>query len=277
VTPTVFTGGGAGLLEAETSDSKTVGLIWQPEFADVSLSVDYFDIEVKDEVDQLGGAQIVESCYESEFGFAFGNTEPLCQLFDRTGINQGLDNIQDSYINIARQRNRGYDFAARYLTETGIGSLSIDLKATRQVEDVQALFEDTAEDFNGRVGDPEWVGESHVTLMRDKWQFFWGVDYIGTSNSEEELGGSIVSYRDVDYRAVRFTEAVLYHAFSASYEFGNGLTLLGGVANAFDEEPPRLTLIQSGNEYTMVGNALLASQYDPIGRRYFVNVTYALE
>jgi iron complex outermembrane receptor protein len=277
VTPTVFTGGGAGLLEAETSDSMTVGLIWQPEFADLSLSVDYFDIEVKDEVDQLGGAQIVTSCYESDFGFAFGNTEPLCQLFDRSGINLGLDNIRDSFINIARQRNRGYDFAGRYVTETRLGSLSVDLKATRQVEDTQALFEDTAEDFNGRVGDPEWVGESQVTLVRDNWQFFWGMDYIGTSNSEEELGGDIVTYRGVDYRAVRFTEAVYYHAFSASYAFDNGLTLLGGVANAFDEAPPRLTLIQSGNEYTMVGNALLKSQYDPLGRRYFVNLTYDFE
>ena len=277
ITPTVFTGGGAGLLEAETSDSKTIGLIWQPAFADLSLSVDYFDIEVKDEVDQLGGAQIISSCYESDFGFAFGNTEPLCQLFDRSSVNDGIDNIRDSFINIARQRNRGYDFAGRYLTETRLGSLSIDLKATRQVEDVQALFEDTAEDFNGRIGDPEWVGESQVTLLRDNWQFFWGMDYIGTSNSEEELGGSIVTYRGVDYRAVRFTEAVYYHAFSVAYRFDTGLTLLGGVANAFDEAPPRLTLIQSGNEYTMVGNALLASQYDPIGRRYFVNLTYTFE
>ena len=41
--------------------------------------------------------------------------------------------------------------------------------------------------------------------------------------------------------------------------------------------PPRLTLIQSGNEYTMVGNGLLKSQYDHLGRRYFVNLTYAFE
>jgi len=277
VTPSVFTGGGAGLLKAETSDSLTYGFIWQPEFANVSLSVDYFDFEVKDEVDQLGGEQIIASCYESDFGFAFGNTEPLCQLFDRSGINLGIDNIQDSFINIARQKNRGIDFAGRYVTETGIGTLSIDLKATRQIEDVQALFEDTAEDFNGRVGDPKWVGESKIYLSRDNWRFFWGMDWVGSSSSEEELGGAIISIRGQDYRAVRFTENVYYHAFSASYAFGNGITLLGGVANAFDEHPPRLTLVQSSNEYTMVGNGLLKSQYDPLGRRYFVNLTYNFE
>ncbi len=274
ITPTVYTGGGAGLLVAETSESKTVGLIWQPEFADLSVSIDYFDIEVLDEIDQLGGAQIVLSCYESDFGFAFGNTEPLCQLFDRSSVNMGLDNIQDSFINIARQRNRGYDYAVRYGTELGWGSLLIDVRATQQVEDVQALFEDTAEDWNGRVGDPEWVGQTDVTLSRDQWQFFWGVDWVGSSSSEDELGGDTVTYRDVDYRAVRYTDDIFYHAFSASYDFNNGLTILGGVANAFAEDPPRLTLIQSGNEYTMVGNSLLKSQYDAVGRRYFVNLTY---
>jgi iron complex outermembrane receptor protein len=101
VTPTVFTGGGFGVLEAETSDSLTVGFVWQPEFANLSISIDYFDIEVNDEVDQLGGAQIILSCYESNFGYAFGGNEPLCDLFDRTGINFGIDNVMDSFINIA--------------------------------------------------------------------------------------------------------------------------------------------------------------------------------
>ncbi|MDX1489457.1 MAG: TonB-dependent receptor, partial [Acidiferrobacterales bacterium] len=277
ITPTVFTGGGAGLLEAETSESRTIGLVWQPEFANISMSIDYFEFEVKDEVDQLGGAQIVASCYESDFGFAFGNTEPLCQLFDRSSINDGIDNIQDSFINIARQTNRGYDIAARYVTDVSFGNLSFDLKATRQLEDVQALFEDTAEDLNGRVGDPKWVAETQVTWTRDNWRVFWSMDYVGKSNSESEFGGNTVTYRGETFRAVRFTDAIYYHSFSGSYEFDNGITLLGGVANAFDQEPPQLTSIASGNEYSMVGNAVLKSQYDFLGRRYFVNLTYSFE
>ena len=278
ITPTVFTGGGAGLLVAETSTSQTIGLIWQPEFANLSISVDYFDFEVLDEVDQLGGAQIIASCYESDFGFAFGNTEPLCQLFDRSSINFGIDNVRDSYINIARQRNRGYDFAARYITDMSFGNLTIDLQATHQVEDIQALFEDTSEDLNGRVGDPEWVGESNITFQRNEWQVYWGMDYVGTSSSEESFGRSFVTYRGVNYDAVLGTDAEIYHSFSASYEFANQLTVLGGIANAFDKNPPQLTAVQaSPSEYSMVGNSLLASQYDPLGRRFFLNVTKTFE
>src|SRR5690606_5686128 len=96
ITATVITGGGLGVLEAETSTSRTAGIIWTPAFADLSLSVDYFDIEVKDEVDQLGAGRIVFECYNSDF---YPN-DPLCNLFERDPLIGGIDNIRDSFINI---------------------------------------------------------------------------------------------------------------------------------------------------------------------------------
>lgn len=278
ITPTVFTGGGLGVLEAETSVSETIGMVWQPEFANLAVSIDYFDIEIKDEVGQLGGANIILQCYESEFGFAFSNTEPLCNLFDRSGINMGIDNVQDSFLNIARQTHRGFDYAVRYTTDLPWGLMTIDLRATRTIEDTRALFEETAQDLNGLVGEPVWVGNSDVTLETGDWTFFWGMDYIGTSSNEEHFGGNIVTYREVDYRAVLYTEAIRYHAFSVSRNFGDsGWTALLGVANAFDQEPPQLTRVQTGGEYTMVGNSVLASQYDWLGRRFYVNLTKNFE
>ncbi len=278
VTPTVFTGGGFGVLVAETSESTTVGFIWQPAFADLSLSVDYFDIEVVDEVDQIGGAQIIASCYESNFGYAFGGTEPLCDLFDRSGINFGIDNVMDSFININRQQNRGYDIAIRYATEIGAGALTLDLQATKQEEDFVSLFEETFEDRNGLVGDPEWVASTKATFDLQNWSFFWGMNYVGTSSNEEKFGRNFITYRDVDYNAVLNTEAIYYHSFSVSYNFDNGLRVLGGVANAFDQAPPQLTREGIGtDQYTMIGNAVLASQYDPFGQRFFVNVTMDFE
>ena len=277
ITPTVFTGGGLGVLTAETSDSLTAGFVWQPGFSDLSISIDYFEFQVDDQVDQLGGARIVSNCYESEFGYAFGGTEPLCNLFDRSGVNQGIDNVRDSFINVARQTNKGYDFALRYGKDIGRGSMTLDVKATRQTEDTQALFEETAEDFNGRVGDPKWVGETKLTYYWDDFSFFWGLNWIGASSSVDALGGSTVQYRGVIYDAIRYTEDAFYHSFSTSYSMDNGITLLAGVANAFDQNPPQLTRLQSGNEYDMVGNSMLKSNYDMLGRRVFLNATWDFE
>lgn len=278
VTPTTITGGGLGVLEAETAESLSAGVIWQPAFADLSVSVDYFDFEVKNQVDRFGATNIINACYESDFGFAFGGTEPLCDLFDRSGLQDGIDNVRDSFINIAQQRNRGWDFATRYGQDIGRGSLQVDLKATLQVEDVQALFSETPEDFNGRVGEPEWVGEANFTYNMDRWSFFYGLNWIGPSNSEREFAnGDIVTYRGVDYRAVRFTKDVYYSSLSASYAFDNGVSLLIGGANIFDQEPPQLTRTGAGNEYAPVGNALLASNYDMLGRRFFINAKWDFE
>jgi outer membrane receptor protein involved in Fe transport len=273
VTPTVFSSGGLGELVAETSDSTTVGVIWQPAFADLSFSVDYFDIEVENQVDRVGGEQILLGCYNSLFGPAFDDTEPLCDLFDRTGLGMAPDNIIDDFINIAVQNNRGLDYAVRYNTEIPWGALGFEVHATRQLEDTKGISLATVEELNGRVGDPEVVGDWNVTLDKGAWSFFYGGNYIGTSSDEEHFGGNTITYRGVQYRAVLNTEAITYHSFSVEYTFENyGLTALVGVANAFDEEPPQLTREGTDAEYTMIGNAVLASQYDWLGRRFFLNL-----
>jgi outer membrane receptor protein involved in Fe transport len=55
------------------------------------------------------------------------------------------------------------------------------------------------------------------------------------------------------------------------------VTVLVGGANVFDQEPPQLTRTGAGNEYTPVGNGLLTSNYDMLGRRFFVNAKWDFE
>jgi outer membrane receptor protein involved in Fe transport len=279
VSPTSTAGGGFGVLEAETSDSQTFGLIWQPEFADLSLSVDYFDISVKNEVTQLGPVNILEQCYLSDFGFAFGATEPLCNLFDRTGTNFGVDNIVDDFRNIAKQDNRGIDYAVRYNTEVGSwGSLSVQLQATRTLEDTQALFPNSVDDLNGLVGDPEWVGQYSFSLIRGPLAVYYGGNWIGASDSTRDNNKSTVTYRNTEYDAVLSTDHVVYHNFSVSYDFENsGFTALLGVSNFTDKAPPRVTTQSVGSLLNTIGNTAFYSQYDWLGRRVFANVSYTFE
>ncbi|MDZ7645560.1 MAG: TonB-dependent receptor [Woeseiaceae bacterium] len=274
VSPTVVTGGGLGVLEAETSDALTAGFVWQPAFADLSMSVDYFDIEVTDEVDVIGARNIVVGCYDSEF---FPN-EPLCDLFDRNSPTDPLPNaiteIRDSYINIARQHDRGVDIALRYTTEIPWGSLTIDTQHTLQLEDTVALFDATEEDKAGEAGHPDWVGNMNVTLTRDLWSFFWGVNYIGSTSNYESFGLSEVEYYDgstvnIDLSA----EATMYHSLSVTREFESGYTARLGVSNVLDEEPPRMTSYGTGSEVDVLGQVVFYSQYDWFGRRYFLNVS----
>ncbi len=112
--------------------------------------------------------------------------------------------------------------------------------------------------------------------MWSDFSFFWGTNVIGKSDSTEIRGGT-VTYRGVQYDAVRKTDNTIYHNFSASYEMDNGVRLLAGVANAFDQNPPQLTRLGTGNEYDMIGNSMLKSNYDMLGKRVFFNATWDFE
>jgi iron complex outermembrane receptor protein len=270
VSATIITGGGLGVLEAETSTSETIGLVWRPGFADLSVSVDYFDIEVRDEVDQLGAQNIVSNCYDSLF---FPN-DPLCDLFERNPLlNNGIDNVRDSFINIAKQRNRGFDVTALWRTSLPWGNLTVETQHTFQEEDTRALFAETEEDLNGLVGDPDWVGRLNLTFDRGPWSFFWGANIVGSSSNEQRFGGNTATYRGETFRVVLKTDTVVYHTTSVTRDFENlDLKVRLGAANVFDEEPPRVTTLNLG-ELDTVGTSAFYSQYDWLGRRFFLNLT----
>jgi iron complex outermembrane receptor protein len=260
---TVTSGGGAGSLEAETSDAVTYGVIWTPSFADLNVALDYFDIEVNNEITQLGAARIVNQCYRS-LNFP---TDPLCSLFSR-GPSHLIADVTDNYLNIASQKNRGIDLTVNYARDLPWDTkLSVELQSTWQLKDTTALFADTIVDSNGFVGDPDWTGQLNFTLEKGDWTGYWRVDMIGKASDSED-------YADHNTAGTTFykihTEFTAYHSVSVMKKFDDW-TLMGGVANLFGEEPPQVTLAQ-GN-YNTVGRSVLASQYDYIGRRLFVRMT----
>ena len=260
---TITSGGGAGTLKAETSKAVTYGLIWEPSFADLKVALDYFSIEVNNEITQLGAPRIVSGCYRS---LNFPNDQ-LCSLFQRNQSHL-ITNVTDNYLNIAEQKNRGIDLTVNYARDLPWDSkLSVELQSTWQLKDTTALFADTIVDSNGSVGDPDWTGQLNFTLEKGDWTAYWRVDMIGKGSDAET---------DPDHNTAGTTfykintEFTAYHNVSLMKKFDKW-SLMGGVANLFGEDPPQVTMSQ-GN-YNMVGRSVLASQYDYIGRRLFVRMT----
>jgi iron complex outermembrane receptor protein len=268
----ISSSGGFGALDAETSTSRNIGVIWTPDFADLQISVDYFDIEVENEVTKLGAGNIVFGCYNS-LNFA---TEPLCNLFNRNPAGGGtqflITTVTDNFLNISTQQNRGIDFDALYRTETPIGNLTVQLQASKQLEDeVQLLPSSAPVDSNGLAGDPEWVGNFNATLQTGPFEFFYGIRYVGDTSNVERYGNAAQTYMFQPVRYVLSTPEVLYHSVSMAVEPTEGLLVRVGVSNLFDESPPLVTALSG--EFATVGNVPLYSQYDFFGRTAFINVT----
>jgi iron complex outermembrane receptor protein len=283
---TVFTSGGIGVLDAETSKAKTASIILTPTFGflpdtRISLAVDYFDIEVNGEISQIGAANILFQCYSSE---DFPN-DPLCALFERgqPGAPLSINFVRDPFINIASQQNRGIDVTGHIRHDLGrMGSLNFLANMTWQLkDDILLLPESPEESDNGEAGSPEWVGDFNLTWQSQgrEWSVFYGLDVIGkTSNLDdflEDNGGDrcIDSALRGRYCPDLTTKTTFFHNASVTRTIGDNenfeLTL--GVANIFDKPPPRVSVL-NGSQISMIGPVVSASQYDFRGRRFFLNV-----
>lgn len=266
---TIVTGGGFGVLDAETSEATNIGLVLTPRNINFRLSIDYYEIEVNDEVSRLGAPGIVGGCYNSE---DFAN-EPLCDLFTRNSPTDPgpylINTVRDSFINVNSQINRGVDINADYLHQFDFGDLSVNLSAAYQLEDKTDLLGGVVADFNGEGGDPKLVGDLSFTFVRNDWTAYWGMRYVGPTSNRESYGNAAQTYvgQPVNYKL--WTETTIYHNVSLQRTFGDWSARVG-VSNVFDEHPPSVTAISG--EYNTVGRSAFYSQYDWFGRRFFANI-----
>ena len=272
----VVTGGGLGVLEPETSQATVIGVVLTPPESNLSIAVDYFDIKIEDQVDVLGAGGILAACYLSE---NFPN-DPICSQFDRNPTTSAIDQVRDSYLNVAEQNNRGLDFTTRWFHDFSWGTLSLDSQTTWTLESNQSTFADFGTDFLGDIGNPELVGNINATVSRGPWTAFWGFDWIGNQdNRPDRIRNGQSLFQVIDGRTTQIkadAEFTGFHSVSLTYEsdgdgWAGGWTLSGGIANLFDELPPAASSTAVGTQ----GNSILASQYTEAyyGRRAFVRLS----
>lgn len=290
---TITSGGGIGVLSPETSTAKTASVILTPDLSGLlwsglrtSLVVDYFEIDVRDEIATLGAGNIIIGCYNSEFY----PDEPLCDLITRAPAGapdaQNIRAVRDSYVNINNQKNRGIDVTARIDQDLGKwGSLSFNAQMTWQLADKIALFDDTVIDDNGEAGEPKWVGDFNLAWEKGPWTLFYGLDVTGGTSDLEDLKRTLGNDANGNPRTCRTSifrpgpqfcpdvrlSPTVYHSASITRRIGDDFRITLGMANIFDTKPPRASTVFSG--ITAIGQApAFGSQYDYFGRRIFLNV-----
>lgn len=288
VSADVFTGGGLGVVDPETSTAKTASVILRPRFGFLpntkfDIALDYFDIEIRGQIATLSAGQIVRGCYNSEF---FPN-EPLCELFTRypagTSGQFNVNTVRAAFININRQRNEGIDLTINIEQDMGnLGSLEFTSQMNWQMRDEIELFGGNLSDNNGEVGEPVWVGDFELVWRNSDrdWRVFYGLDVIGKTDNIEDytrINGSLCrTFRGYGQVCPDLTaEMRMYHSASVQKEFEN-FTITAGISNILNTKPPRVTVsgsnsLNSGTIAT-VGQVPYASQYDYLGRRGFVSL-----
>ncbi|MCE9521692.1 MAG: TonB-dependent receptor [Alphaproteobacteria bacterium] len=270
-------GGGPGVLRAETSEARTVGFIWTPDWVDLSIALDYWEFEVKDEVGQLGPANIVLFCHTRAPALA----NPFCSLYDRDtnplSPNFGqINTVNDSFFNIASQISDGMDLNVRYAHEFSFGKFVVDGDFTWTFTDETDAIGEGAQAFNGTLYDPDFVGSINTRFERGDWTFFWHTEMASRTSNDEIIGGNQLLFNGSPFLGTykHFTEFSAVHDASVRYR-ADDWALVVGVSNIFDDAPPTVSSDgPSTGSFGRQGNAVATGgPYDLLGRRAFISVT----
>ena len=251
----IVSGGNPGLIEEE-SKSWTIGGVITPEdfLPGFSVSVDYYDIDVKDIISSVTAQQIVDLCYD-----AASLNNAFCALLQRRAAgsidpNTGESNafffvpggILQSSLNFARQTSKGIDVEANYTTDVAeLGNLTLRGVATyvQERDDYPDVEDPTFIDqVLYELGDPRWAASFSATFKTGGLTVGYQMQYLG----KQAISPSIEAIRSVqgrppenaDYADREFYPDVFYHDIRVGYDVTDVLNVYAGVDNLFDRNPP---------------------------------------
>ena len=275
---TIFNKGGAETgLAAETSTNWSVGAVVQPRISNstrISFALDYFNIKVENGVASLGGTTILNRCYQAN---DFSPTDGFCRFVSRDP-NQILT-VTSGFVNLSTDIVKGFEFTGRLQTEIVGGRFVFNANVTKYTEQSDRLFpEEFLLDSNGIYNTPDWVGTFDATYRTGPITARYGVTWIDGSSGTYDFfatsrqTGEVNQATAQSFRNAYILEVPDYFLHSASLQFNvsERFEMTAGVRNLLDKQPPQISAA-----VTTIGNAPLSSNFDYIGRTFFVNTTFS--
>jgi outer membrane receptor protein involved in Fe transport len=283
------TGGGNPDLDAESADSFTAGVVISPSFVPgLTLTVDYFDIDIVDAISSPSAATVLGSCFSTT------NTNPNlpeCQLIRRNTLTGGLSGPSSTTLgvltassNLGVIETNGIDAALTYQRDVGFAEFSLVSSLTYTIDN---LFQANSASINREcVGfysvscgnpQPEWQWNVRAGLTFDDtdvsllWRHLSSVEVEPVApNPQLPLGTPTTAGPATVFAAFREIPAFDYFDLSLRQAIGENFQLTISVLNLFDKDPPNVgntiggTGPNSGNTFPSV--------YDALGRRYTVGL-----
>jgi outer membrane receptor protein involved in Fe transport len=247
-------------LQAETSDSWTLGAVFQPRWVPgLSITADYYNIKVNKVIATVAAQTIVNSCYDQP---TIDN--PFCTAFERnrTGgpgpAGEDPGEILDSSLlaaplNFQALIRRGLDVEVAYRTNINERiKLSSRLIYTHNFQ-ISNFASPTFPNFENRIlgelGDPKDEFSFNADLTVDNITFGYQARYIGrqVTNLYEDfnpLPGATnpitgaTPPNDADWADIRWYPSVLYHDLRISFDVQKDYNFYIGVDNFTNRAPP---------------------------------------
>jgi outer membrane receptor protein involved in Fe transport len=275
--------GGNPNLHQETADTYTFGFVLQPRaLSGLTLSVDYFNIKIKDVIGIIGGNNIILDCIQTL-------SPQFCSLIHRDSFGSlWLDPtgyIQDTTVNEGELSTKGIDVKGSYRSTLpgGVGSLLVSLEGTY----TQNLITTPVPGF----GSYDCVGFYGATcgannakwrhVMNLTWSTPWdGFDlnlrwrYFGADKSEQTSGNQFLA--GTSFAAGHdHIPTFNYIDLAGTFNLGKNVKLQLGMNNIADKTPP----IVAGSDCSTSSPAgancngnTFPGVYDALGRYVFMTI-----
>ena len=263
-------------LKPEKADTYTAGVVLTPRFGSplfqrLSLSVDYYKIDLSQAISTLSADLVFARCFNATGDNPDYSADNLyCRSILRNPAGGTPDQTLTPYFNLGGIRTDGIDvqldwgFGLDALgLDSGWGRLDLNVVASRLMSfEVQASegapwvdyvgttgFRVSGYDFASNNGThPKWKANSSLTWSGDGGSLGLRWYYVGPMR--DIVGGpGLEGYSRFD--------------LFASVKVNDQLSLSGGVNNLFDKDPLKTFGGLPGNTDS--------GTYDPLGRRYFIN------
>jgi outer membrane receptor protein involved in Fe transport len=274
--------GGNPDLQPETATTYTVGFAVTPSILPgLKASIDYWNVRVDNYVTTVSSASILNGCL-------IANENNLCGLIDRGlgGIIFGSTGwVSQQNTNIGFLRNRGIDVQLNYGHDIGrLGALLFDFTGTQLLEQTVSQPGDTyncvglygptcssgsdnGPNFSWRhTATLSWLTPwAHVDLSA-RWRYLSSVDLDSNQKSQPALYNGAYDAYDAVIPAFNYLD------MSATWHEGEHLSVIGGINNVLDRDPP---LLNHGVIYDNFGggNENVYTAYDLLGREIFLTLT----
>ncbi|TKR34010.1 TonB-dependent receptor [Luteimonas gilva] len=260
-------------LDAETSTSWTAGLVWSPNDS-FDLSLDYFDIDMRDQVQDMRNDAILRDEADCRIGTRVDGTSvdvnsPTCKdaIARVTRIDGRLYGIYTNPINVARESTSGIDFSTHYRLQTGIGDFRFAGNYTWvRKHDFQQFDGDVVEDefaVNSGFDIPRTKASATVSWERNAWSASLHGERLGKLPNSDSYDGVF----DPEEGGSPYIAATYRYNATLQYRFTDHAKLSLAVDNLFDKMPPRDRSYTAYPYYDV-------SWFDTLGRTYFVQFTY---
>ncbi len=265
----IYQGGNPDLVP-EIANTITAGIVLRPAFLpQLSLSVDYYDIQIDNSIGNVGSAQnIVNYCYQG--------ITVYCPLVTRLPDGT-LSSVSNYAVNQNKVVDQGVDTELNYNTtigsvKVGVRALASYLRSLATTDPFNTVSEQAGVNGGEATGTPHWQGSLGLTLGYRNVTAFVQERVIGSGiySNQYVVGGRASNSIDSNHvDGATYTDLTLRYDFQAG---AGNWQLYATINNLMDQDPPP-SPSRTGLPASILGTN--PTLYDVIGRQYNAGVRFS--